>query len=41
MLELVKRKLSLKVSLILALITIPPMVAAALFITAREATNLE
>jgi HAMP domain-containing protein len=41
MLELVKRRLSLKVSIILALITIPPMVAAAFFITAREANNLE
>jgi HAMP domain-containing protein len=41
MFELVKRRLSLKVSIILALITIPPMVAAAFFITAREASNLE
>jgi HAMP domain-containing protein len=41
MLELVKRRLSLKVSIILALITIPPMAAAALFITAREAANFE
>jgi HAMP domain-containing protein len=41
MLELIKRRLSLKVSLILALITIPPMVAAAYLITAREANNLE
>jgi HAMP domain-containing protein len=41
MFELVKRKLSLKVSIILALITIPLMVAAAFFITAREGANLE
>jgi len=41
MFELIKRKLSLKVSLILALITIPPMVAAAYFITTREAERLE
>jgi HAMP domain-containing protein len=41
MFELVKRRLSLKVSIILALITIPPMAVAALLITAREAANLE
>jgi HAMP domain-containing protein len=41
MLELIKRRLSLKVSLILALITIPPMIAAAYLITAREAANIE
>ncbi|HET7505214.1 MAG TPA: HAMP domain-containing protein [Kofleriaceae bacterium] len=41
MLDVIKRKLSLKVSLILALITIPPMVAAAYYITAREAANQE
>jgi HAMP domain-containing protein len=41
MFELIKRRLSLKVSLILALITIPPMVAAAYFITAREAARVE
>lgn len=41
MLELIKRRLSLKVSIILALITIPPMVAAAYLITAREAARLE
>jgi HAMP domain-containing protein len=41
MFELIKRRLSLKVSLILALITIPPMAAAAFFITAREAANVE
>ena len=41
MLELIRRRLSLKVSLILAVITIPPMVAAAYLITAREAANLE
>jgi HAMP domain-containing protein len=41
MLELIRRRLSLKVSLILAVITIPPMVAAAYLITAREAASLE
>ena len=41
MLELIKRRLSLKVSIILALITIPPMIAAAYFLTAREASRLE
>src|SRR5689334_12170288 len=41
MFELIKRRLSLKVSLILALITIPPMIAAAYFITAREAARVE
>jgi len=41
MLELIKRRLSLKVSIILALITIPPMITAAYFITSREAANLE
>jgi HAMP domain-containing protein len=41
MLELIKRKLSLKVSLILALITIPPMIVAAYLITARQTANLE
>jgi HAMP domain-containing protein len=41
MFELIKRRLSLKVSLILALITIPPMIAAAYFITSREAARLE
>jgi HAMP domain-containing protein len=41
MFELIKRRLSLKVSLILALITIPPMAAAAFIITAREAANVE
>jgi HAMP domain-containing protein len=41
MFDLIKRKLSLKVSLILAVITIPPMIAAAYFITARESANLE
>ena len=37
MFELIKRRLSLKVSIILAMITIPPMIAAAYLITAREA----
>lgn len=41
MFEIIRRRLSLKVSIILALITIPPMVAAAYLITAREARSLE
>src|SRR5262245_34557786 len=41
MLELIRRRLSLKVSLILALITIPPMLAAAYYITSRESARLE
>ena len=41
MFELIKRRLSLKVSLILAIITIPPMVVAAYFITASESSRLE
>lgn len=41
MLELIKRRLSLKVSMLLALITIPPMIVAAYFITARQAASLE
>jgi len=41
MFELIKRRLSIKVSLILALITIPPMVVAAYRITTREAERLE
>jgi HAMP domain-containing protein len=41
MFQLIKRKLSLKVSIALALITIPPMIAAAYYITARETANLE
>jgi HAMP domain-containing protein len=41
MLDSIKRRLSLKVSIILALITIPPMGAAAYLITAREAASLE
>jgi HAMP domain-containing protein len=41
MLAGIKRRLSLKVSIILAVITIPPMAAAAYLITAREAANLE
>lgn len=41
MLDLIKRKLSLKVSVILALITIPPMIVAALLVTSRESSNLE
>ncbi len=41
MFAIIKRKLSLKVSLLLALITIPPMILAALLITAREGANME
>ena len=41
MFELIRRRLSLKVSLVLALITIPPMVAAAYFITTSEAERIE
>jgi HAMP domain-containing protein len=41
MYDLIKRKLSLKVSIILALISIPPMIAAAYLITARESASLE
>jgi HAMP domain-containing protein len=41
MIDLIRRRLSFKVSIILAMITIPPMIAAAYFITAREATNIE
>ncbi|HET7504698.1 MAG TPA: HAMP domain-containing protein [Kofleriaceae bacterium] len=41
MLDQIRRKLSLKVSLILALITIPPMIAAGYLITSRQAANLE
>lgn len=39
--ELIQQRLSLKVSVILALITIPPMIAAAYFVSAREASRLE
>lgn len=41
MFELIRRRLSLKVSLVLALITIPPMVTAAYFITTSEADRIE
>lgn len=41
MLDGIRRRLSLKVSIILAVITIPPMIAAAFFITSREAANTE
>jgi HAMP domain-containing protein len=41
MLDLIRRKLSFKVSIILALITIPPMIVAAYAITAREASKVE
>jgi HAMP domain-containing protein len=40
MFELIKRKLSIKISLILAMITIPPMIAAAYFITSRQTANI-
>ncbi len=40
MFELIKRRLSIKVSLILALITIPPMIVAAYLITMREESRL-
>ncbi len=41
MFELIRRRLSLKVSLVLAVITIPPMIAAAYLITASEAARIE
>jgi HAMP domain-containing protein len=41
MFEMIKRRLSLKVSLVLALITIPPMVAAAYLITTSESARIE
>lgn len=41
MLDAVKQRLSLKVSLILAMITIPPMVIAAYFLASHEAARLE
>ena len=41
MLDLIKRKLSLKVALSLQLITFPPMIAAAFLLTAKETSNLE
>lgn len=41
MFELIRRRLSLKVSLVLALITIPPMAAAAYFITTTESDRIE
>ena len=41
MFELIRRRLSLKVSLVLALITIPPMVAAAYLITTSESARIE
>src|SRR4051812_47916536 len=41
MFDVIRRRLSFKVSIILALITLPPMAAAAYFITAREASNVE
>ena len=41
MLDLIKRKLSIKVSIILAIITIPPMVAAAYLITSSEGETIE
>jgi len=41
MFELIRRRLSLKVSLVLALITIPPMIAAAYLITTSESERIE
>ena len=41
MFELIRRRLSLKVSLVLALITIPPMFAAAYMITTGESARIE
>src|SRR4051794_23036195 len=41
MFELIRRRLSLKVSLVLALITIPPMFAAAYMITNGESERIE
>jgi len=41
MLDIIKRKLSVKVSLILALITIPPMLVAAWFITGNQSDKVE
>ena len=41
MFELIRRRLSLKVSLILAVITIPPMFAAAYLITTSESARIE
>lgn len=41
MIDYIKRKLSLKVSLLLALITIPPMVVAAYLISQQEAEEVE
>jgi HAMP domain-containing protein len=41
MLQLIRRRLSLKVSILLALITIPPMIAAAYLITAHESARIE
>lgn len=41
MLDLIKRRLSLKVSLLLALVSAPPMLIAAYVVTARETANVE
>jgi len=41
MLQLIRRKLSVRVSVILAMITIPPMIVAAFIITASEGTQVE
>jgi methyl-accepting chemotaxis protein len=41
MIELIKRKLSLKVALALALITIPPVLIAGYLITSRQTASLE
>ena len=41
MLQLIKSKLSLKVSIVLAAVSLPPMVLAAYFITANEGAEVE
>ncbi len=41
MLEIIKRKLSIKVSIFLAVITIPPMIAAAYLISSTQGAQLE
>jgi HAMP domain-containing protein len=41
MLQLIRRKLSVRVSVVLAMITIPPMIIAASLITSSEGTQIE
>jgi HAMP domain-containing protein len=41
MLDLIKQKLSLKVSLMLALVTLPPMIVVAFILTERQAASYE